>query len=118
MDLDSTFRGVLLAGLLILLPIGLYYRVKSHTGESLDRRREGVFILATLRPLGLLFWLGVFAYLIDPAWMAWSSWPLAPAMRWSGVVFAVAGGALLLWTFRTLGSNLTDTVVTRRAHSL
>ena len=28
------------------------------------------------------------------------------------------GCALLLWTFHCLGKNLTDTVVTRRAHSL
>ena len=29
-----------------------------------------------------------------------------------------AGGALLLWTFHTLGPNLTDTVVTRKTHTL
>lgn len=31
---------------------------------------------------------------------------------------AVFGAILLLWTFRTLGPNLTDTVVTRRKHTL
>jgi len=29
-----------------------------------------------------------------------------------------AGGGLLLWTFHTLGPNLTDTVVTRKTHTL
>ena len=33
------------------------------------------------------------------------------------MVWFVAGG-LLLWTFRHLGRNLTDTVVTRREHTL
>jgi protein-S-isoprenylcysteine O-methyltransferase Ste14 len=44
--------------------------------------------------------------------------PLPAWLRWTGVgIFALAGG-LLFWTFRSLGSNLTDTVVTRRAHTL
>jgi protein-S-isoprenylcysteine O-methyltransferase Ste14 len=30
----------------------------------------------------------------------------------------VIAGALLIWTLRNLGRNLTDTVVTRRAHTL
>jgi hypothetical protein len=47
-------RGVLIGVALLVLPIGIYYRVKSQaTREKLDRRQEGLFILATLRPLGL-----------------------------------------------------------------
>ena len=30
----------------------------------------------------------------------------------------VIAGGLLIWTLRSLGKNLTDTVVTRRAHTL
>ena len=63
--------------MVMLLPFGIYHRVRSQsTGESLDRRQEGMFILATLRPLGAALWLGVFAWMINPAWMAWSSMPL------------------------------------------
>jgi protein-S-isoprenylcysteine O-methyltransferase Ste14 len=44
--------------------------------------------------------------------------PLPTWLRWAGVpVFALAVG-LLAWTLRSLGTNLTDTVVTRRAHTL
>jgi protein-S-isoprenylcysteine O-methyltransferase Ste14 len=119
MNLDATFRDLMLAGILILMPVGLYYRVKSQsTGEPLDRRQEGVFILATLRPIALIFWGAIIAFLISPASMAWSSLPLPAWMRWSGAALAVAGGALLVWTFHTLGPNLTDTVVTRRVHTL
>jgi protein-S-isoprenylcysteine O-methyltransferase Ste14 len=119
MNLDSTFRTVLLALFLVLFPIGLYHRLKSQaTGESLDRRQEGLFILATLRPLGALYFLGIITYMIDPAWMAWSSVPLPSWLRWTGAALGAFGGGLLLWTFRTLGPNLTDTVVTRRSHTL
>jgi protein-S-isoprenylcysteine O-methyltransferase Ste14 len=50
--------------------------------------------------------------------MAWSSLPLSGWLRWMGVgVFAIAA-VLFLWTVHVLGPNLTDTVVTRRAHTL
>ena len=105
--------------MLLLLPVGVYHRVKSQsTGEALDRRQEGVFILATLRPLGAAFWLGVFAWMINPAWMAWSSMSLPIGLRWAGVGFLVVGALMLVWTFRSLGKNLTDTVVTRQQHTL
>jgi len=116
---DATFRTVLVVGILAVIPIILYHRLKSQaTGEKLDRRQEGLFILATLRPVGLMLWLGVIAYMVNPAWMAWSSVPLPAWLRWTGVgVFAITT-ALLTWTLRSLGRNLTDTVVTRRAHTL
>ena len=50
--------------------------------------------------------------------MAWSSVSLPLWSRWTGVVALFAGSALLVWTFRTLGRNLTDTVVTREKHTL
>jgi protein-S-isoprenylcysteine O-methyltransferase Ste14 len=116
---ESTLRAVLIAVMLVLLPFGLYHRVKSQsTGESLDRRQEGLFILATLRPLAAVYWFGVLAWMIDPARMAWSSVSLPLWSRWIGVPVLVIGCALLAWTFRSLGKNLTDTVVTRRQHTL
>jgi len=119
MNQEDTFRTVLIAGLLVILPIGLYYRIRSQaTGERLDRRQEGLFILATLRPVGLILWLGVFAYMVDPSWMAWSSLTLPAWLRWMGAGLSALAVGLLLWTFSTLGKNLTDTVVTRKEHTL
>jgi protein-S-isoprenylcysteine O-methyltransferase Ste14 len=119
MNHDATFRTALVVGFLAVVTITLYHRVKSQaTGEKLDRRQEGLFILATLRPAGLMLWLGVIAYMIDPAWMAWSSVPLPTWLRWTGVGLFAVSTALLTWTLRSLGTNLTDTVVTRRAHTL
>ena len=119
MNQDTTFRPVLVVGFLAVVLITLYHRLKSRaSGEKLDRRQEGLFILATLRPIGLMLWLGVIAYMVNPAWMAWSSVPLPVWLRWTGVgVFVIAAG-LLTCTLRGLGTNLTDTVVTRRAHTL
>jgi protein-S-isoprenylcysteine O-methyltransferase Ste14 len=119
MNHDETFRAVAIVGLLVLLPIGIYHRVKSQaTREKLDRRQEGLFILATLRPLGAVFWLGLVAWMVVPRAMAWSSVSLPGWLRWAGVGAMAIGCGLLVWTFRSLGRNLTDTVVTRQAHTL
>jgi protein-S-isoprenylcysteine O-methyltransferase Ste14 len=119
MLLDETFRRILLISFVVVLPIALYYRIKSQaTREKLDRRQEGLFILATLRPVGLLLWVGIFAYTINPERMAWSAVPLPDWLRWSGVAALGVAAALVLWTLHSLGPNLTDTVVTRQAHTL
>jgi protein-S-isoprenylcysteine O-methyltransferase Ste14 len=119
MSQEAPFRAVLGVGFFTVLMIMLHHRLRSwESKEPLDRRQEGLFILATLRPIGLLLWVGVFAYLIDPAWMAWSSVPLPAWLRWCGVGVFAMGVALLVWTLRRLGTNLTDTVVTRQAHTL
>jgi protein-S-isoprenylcysteine O-methyltransferase Ste14 len=119
MDHDSALRAVVIVVMLPLLPFGMYHRVRSQSsGEKLDRRQEGLFILATLRPLGAVYWLSVFAWMINPRWMEWSALVLPVWLRWGGVIALLAGAALLVWTFRTLGTNLTDTVVTRQKHTL
>ena len=102
-----------------VVPVGLYHRLRSQaTGEHLDRRQEGWFILLTLRPIGVAAMVGLLAFLIDPQLMAWSSVPIPAAVRWLGVAVGLGAGALLVWTFRSLGDNITDTVVTRRHHEL
>ena len=119
MNPDETFRLILVAGALIVFPIAIYHRLKAHgTGETLDRSKEGRFILFTLRPIGIAVMIGLFTYMVNPARMAWSSMPLPAWVRWIGVGSALMGGALIIWAFRNLGKNLTDTVVTRRHHTL
>ena len=116
---DQTFRLVLATGWLLLLPIMLFHRIRSQlTRERLDRRQEGVFVLLTLRPAGIAHMLGLGAYMVDPSRMAWSAVPLPGWSRWTGVAIGGAAGCLIVWTLVNLGRNLTDTVVTRRAHTL
>ena len=116
---DELFRWILIAGFFLTLPIGIYHRFRAHTGEPLDRRQEGWFIFLSVRILG---GLGMLAALVlvfwNPSWMAWSFIPLPAWLRWTGVGLGMATMLLLTWTFHRLGRNITDTVVTRREHSL
>ena len=116
---DQTFRLILALGMAAFLPVALYHRIRSQaSGEKLDRRQEGPFILFTLRPCGLAAMGGLVAFVLDPAWMSWASLPLPAALRWAGVGVGLPTVALGVWTFRSLGRNITDTVVTRREHML
>jgi protein-S-isoprenylcysteine O-methyltransferase Ste14 len=119
---DPTFRAILGLNVAIVLPIGIYHRLQAKraaAGERLSRRDEGLFILIALRLGGLIAWVALLLYLIDPALLAWAAVPLPLWLRRAGaVVGLVVVPPLSFWVFRSLGTNLTDTVVTRRAHSL
>ena len=115
---DQLFRLILLAEFIIFMPVGVYHRLRSRTGEKLDRRQEGLFILVALRLVGIVGFVGLIRYLINPAAMSWASVPLPAWLRWTGAGLGLVAGSLLVWMFRTLGRNLTDTVVTRKQHTL
>lgn len=115
---DDLFRLILLIIFFAFLPFALYHRIRSKADEKLDRWQEGAFILFGLRLGALPCFLGSLAWMINPQWMAWSSLPLPIWLRWVGFVLIGLWGILFVWTFRNLGRNLTDTVVTRKEHTL
>ena len=116
---DQPFRIALLVGMSLFIPVMAYFRIRSQlTGERLDRRQEGWFILVTLRLVALIRVAVVIAFLVDPSLTRWSSLSLPTWLRWSGIGIGAAAGVWVLWTVSHLGKNLTDTVVTRRAHTL
>jgi len=113
MNGENAYRMMLLAIALALLPIALYYRLRSFTGERLSRRDEGLVIMVALRLCGLAAWLGTILYLINPVWMGWAAIGLPPWLRLMGLPLGVIAVAWCFWMLRTLGPNLTDTVTVR-----
>ena len=119
MEEEQTFRIILFICLAVFLPVGIYHRLKSQaTRERLDRRQEGVLMLVSLRLCGLLTWIGLFAWLMNAAWISRFSMPLPIWLRWVGAGTLPVFVLLISWVFRSLGKNLTDTVVTRAEHTL
>jgi protein-S-isoprenylcysteine O-methyltransferase Ste14 len=112
------FRLILIVIFAAFLPFALYHRIRSNTGEKLDRWQEGPLILFGLRFGAVPWFVGSLVWMINPQWMAWSSVPLPIWLRWCGFVLIGLWGVLLVWTFRSLGKSLTDTVVTRQDHTL
>ncbi len=60
----------------------------------------GVWLAAPLLLIPLI------AFVINPAWLAWSRCPVWPGVRWLGAALALAGLAGALWTFSSLAENL------------
>ncbi len=119
MNDDAVFRWVLLAGIVLVVPIAAYHRLRAHgTGEKLDRRQEGLLLLISIRVVGLSGMLSLILFVIEPHWMAWAALPLPAWLRWAGAALGLLVAALLFWTLHHLGKNLTDTVVTRQHHTL
>jgi protein-S-isoprenylcysteine O-methyltransferase Ste14 len=115
---DDRFRFMLMLGLLMLFGIGVFHRLRARTGERLDRKQEGLFILVTLRLVALAGMIALVAYLLNPANLRFSAVPLPDLLKWVGVGVGCIALCLLAWTLRSLGKNLTDTVVTRQHHTL
>ena len=119
MSEELTFRYILGAYLVLVAPIGMYFRLRSQaTGERLDRRQEGLFILVALRLTGAVCAASLLTWLFRPRLLDWAAYDAGAALRWAGVVLLPVAGAMIVWTFATLGRNLTDTVVTRKEHTL
>jgi protein-S-isoprenylcysteine O-methyltransferase Ste14 len=116
---EQAYRLTVLAGLLSFAPVGIHFRLRSaRTREPLDRTREGWALLISLRLAGLLMFVSTVCYILRPGLVGWAQVSLPPLVRWSGVPFGAFGALLFVATLRALGPNLTDTVVTRREHSL
>jgi protein-S-isoprenylcysteine O-methyltransferase Ste14 len=117
---ETLFRIILTIQFLTAISTSIYFRSKANrsTREEISRREEGKFLLLVLRVGGLLLWLSIIIYLINPAWMSWSSIALPTWLRWLGVGSGVLAVILLFWMFRSLGRNITDTVAIRREHRL
>lgn len=109
---------ILLVG--IAASVSIYYRRKAQvgSGDNIDRRKEGDFSMIALRFGGVLTWLSILAYMIYPPLVRWAVVPLPTWIRWLSVGTAAISVGLLIWMFRSLGTNITDTVAIRESHKL
>jgi protein-S-isoprenylcysteine O-methyltransferase Ste14 len=116
---DQPYRAVTIILFLITVAVSITFRIQAaRAGDKVSRREEGLSIMVVLRLFGFSAWLGLIAYMLNPAWMAWSAAPLPGWLRWAGAAMVMAAIPLLYWMFRSLGMNVTDTVAIRRQHSL
>jgi protein-S-isoprenylcysteine O-methyltransferase Ste14 len=112
------FRFAFLFLLLATMAVGAWYRIRAHTSERLDRRQEGLFILIFLRLAGFAFWTVMLWWIIQPAPFSRFHLELPVWLRWAGVAVFAMSIAWIRYVFRSLGRNLTDTVVTRKEATL
>ena len=109
METETTLR-IILPMLIIAFVMhrGYYVRKYGEEQHTLKKREEGLVSKIASR-LGLIGFVTVIVYVINPAWLSWASLPFPLWLRWSGVSIALLGFALLQWSQNTLGKNWSDT---------
>lgn len=117
---DTIFRLLILGLMVTALGISAYFRRKAQRkgGDKIDRTQEGVPLMIVLRVAGLAVWLSVLAYVMNPDWLAFAALPIPDALRWFGLALSLSALPLIVWMFRSLGNNITDTVQTRASAQL
>ncbi len=110
METESIFR-IILPVLIVSFAAHRGYYVKYHSkpnDDTIKQREEGIISkLAGL--LGMAGFITMFAYVINPNWLAWAGLSLPLWLKWTGVVLAILGFALLQWAQVTLANSWSDT---------
>lgn len=114
------FWSFLAATLLIVgVSIMSWYRSRAaKTGDEIRLNEEGIVIMVTLRIFGGLLWCSTFVYCVLPALLSWSSLPAPIWLRYSGLLIGLVNIGFLVWTFRSIGLNITTTVAIKKEHHL
>jgi len=102
-----------------MLFISGYFRYRARqSGEVIPRAREGKpAVLGRLLFAAPLF-LSIFAYMLNPQWMAWSSLLLPDWLRWLAAAVGLAMLPMIYWMFRSIGKNISETFLTKESHVL
>jgi len=110
MEAETIFR-VTVPGMIIAFALHRGYYVKTHSKPeeaTLQKREEGpVSKVAGL--LGLVGFISILIFAINPGWLAFADLNLPTWLRWAGMGAALLGFALLQWAQVTLGRSWSDT---------
>ncbi len=119
MNMDATFRGIFLLVFLSSLVISGYHRKRARqSGEVIPRRAEGLIALLLRMAMALVVAVSFFAYVFAPAWLAWSTWSLPTWVRSVAAATAIASLPAIHWVFVSIGSNVSETILTKSTHRL
>lgn len=115
----NVFRWLALAILLASLAISGFHRRRARSrGDVIPRSRESRTLIAGRLLVGLPLFGAVVAFIINPAWMTWSAFPAPEWTRWLGAGLGLAVIPSIHWVLRTLGRNVSETVLTKQDHAL
>ena len=108
--METIFR-IILPALIVAFAVHRGYYVKNHSKpqETTLKKREEGWASKISGGLGLIGFISVVAFTINPGWLAFANLSLPLWSRWLGVALAFAGFALLQWAQITLGESWSDT---------
>lgn len=116
---EQLFRWFFIAiGVGTLFISGYFRRKARRSGEAIPRAREGKLVLFSRLLFAAPLYLSILAYMLNPAWMAWSAISLPAWLRWLGAGVGLAMWPLVYWVFSSIGANISETFLTKTKHVL
>ena len=116
---ERLFRWIFVAIFVSILSISGYFRYRARQfGEAIPRAREGNLAMLTRFLFAAPLYLPIFAYMLNPALMAWSSIPLPAGLRWLGAAVGLGTLPLVYWVVSSIGNNISETFLTKEKHVL
>ena len=97
---------------------GLYRRRARRDSGVIPRSQESVALKLGRSLAALPLFGSVIVYLVNPDWMTWSSVSLPEWVRWAGVALGVLMIPSAQWVFRSIGKNVSETILTKERHEL
>lgn len=114
-----TYRLLFVAVLLVNFVIVSRYRHKAQKGEKFSLKEEGSWIAIPLRLTALVGLAYILCYIFAPGLIEVTLVDLPAAARWTGAVLALSLLPISIhWAQRSLGNNVTTTVIIRENHEL
>jgi protein-S-isoprenylcysteine O-methyltransferase Ste14 len=112
-------RLLALVLLLSALALSAYHRARARRdGETVSRSREGSAFLLLRGVLALALFGSILAHIFKPEWMTWATIQLGRPLRWLGFLLGLLAVPAIHWVLRSLGRNVTETVLTKEHHEL
>ena len=119
MNTETPYRVILVVVFIVQTAISVGYAKGARADSTIVRKRaEGVPLTMAIAISYLAYGGGFVAYLLNPAWMAWSSIAVPPWIRWGGTLPLVLGGTWMIWALQHIGRNLTISIETKADHAL
>ena len=119
MDIEIFFRIVFIIVLsLTFLISGTYRKRAREDGDVIERRAEGGVILFMRLLFALPLLVVLMLYIFYPQALGWATVALPPWLRFLGTAIAGLCLPLILWVFRNIGKNISETVLTKEDHEL
>ena len=112
------FSRLLLLVLGLNLTVSAYYRHRARAQETIPRSAEPVSLRLARATFGLPWLILMVAFVVNPAWTAWASMDLPAWARLLGVALGLALVPMNAWILRSLGKNVSETVLTKKSHEL
>ena len=110
METETIFR-ILLPILIVAFAAHRGYYVKNYSKpeEATVKKREEGLVSKIAGLLGMIGFISVIAFAINPQWLAFADLAFPTWLRWAGVEIAILGFALLQWAQMTLANSWSDT---------